>query len=35
LRHGVVAGALLEGHDVNMKYLVWDFDGTLAYQPGG
>ena len=25
----------MEGHAVGMKYLVWDFDGTLAYRPGG
>ena len=24
----------MEGHDAVMKYLIWDFDGTLAYREG-
>lgn len=34
MRRRMVAIALLDGHDAGMKYLVWDFDGTLAYRDG-
>ena len=27
--------AVLDGHDSGVKYLIWDFDGTLAYRPKG
>lgn len=26
---------LLDGHDSGVKYLIWDFDGALAYRPEG
>ena len=31
----MVAEAVLDGHDSGVKYLIWDFDGTLVDRPEG